>query len=188
MLKHDSRSLSLFSAVTRGGLRTHRQAAESGTRRERRANFRLRQRLSDSGGQSLTEFALTMVVLLILLMGALDIGRMYFTFLAIQNAAGEGALYAAINPRCIHASDGADCADPNNAAHRATHESPAGLVAWTRVTIAAEPPTPLVEGAPIAIVVHYEYDILTPFIRPLVPSGKLRLTARAVQNIIDLRE
>ena len=146
----------------------------------------VQRRLSGQGGQSMTEFALAMVVLLILLMGALDIGRMYFTYIAIQNAAGEGALYAAINPRCVQPS--AACVDPNNALYRAQHESPAGLVNPQRMTIESELPSPLVEGAPIAIIVHYEYDILTPFIRPLVPSGKLQLTARAVQNIIDLKQ
>jgi len=48
-------------------------------------------------------------VLLIMLMGTLDIGRMYFAYIAIQNAAGEGALYAAIHPDCVRASDGPQC-------------------------------------------------------------------------------
>ena len=147
-----------------------------------------RQRLSDQSGQSLVEFALMMVVLLIMLMGVLDVGRMYFAYIAIQNAAGEGALYAAINPHCVHASDGQNCADPNNAEYRATHESQAGNVDWRRITIDVEPAdrSGLHEGDPIAIIVHYQYDILTPFISPLVTNGKLTLTARAVQNVIDL--
>jgi uncharacterized membrane protein len=146
--------------------------------------------VSDQGGQSLVEFALMMPVLLIMFMGALDVGRMYFTFIAIQNAAGEGALYAAINPTCIHAADGPECADPNNAEYRATHESPAGGVDWRRVTIGVEPAdrSNLREGDPITIFVHYDYDILTPVISPLVEEGQLRLTARAVQNVIDLKE
>ncbi|HET7090925.1 MAG TPA: TadE/TadG family type IV pilus assembly protein [Anaerolineae bacterium] len=136
-------------------------------------------------GQSLLEFAIALPVLLILLLGVLDVGRMYFTFLAIQNAAGEGALFAAIKPKCIQPSD---CPDPDNALYRATHESPAGLIDWQRVTIEAELPSPLIEGAPITITLHYEYDILTPLLSPLLPDGKLRLKARAVQNVIDWAE
>jgi len=143
---------------------------------------------SQQGGQSLLEFAIALPVLIILLLGVLDVGRMYFTFLAIQNAAGEGALYAAINPRCIQPSDGPECVNPNNALYRATHESPSGLVDWSRIEIEAELPSPLIEGAPIAIILHYKYDILTPLLSPLVPDGKLRLRARAVQNVIDLKQ
>ena len=129
-------------------------------------------------------------VLLLMLLGAFDIGRMYFAFVAIQNAAGEGALYAAINPTCIHASDGAECADPNNAEYRAKQESPAGNVNWNRVTVEVSPTdtSTLHEGEPITIFIHYEYDILTPLISPLFTDGKLRLTARSVQNIINLEE
>jgi len=148
----------------------------------------LRKQAPTERGQSLVEFALMLPVLLIMLMGTLDIGRMYFAYIAIQNAAGEGALYAAIHPDCVRASDGPQCADPNNAEFRAIHESPGGAVDWTRVTIEAEPAdrSGLREGDPIAIQVRYQYDILTPVISPLVEDGKLGLTARAVQNVIDL--
>jgi hypothetical protein len=145
---------------------------------------------SPERGQSLLEFAFALPMLLILLLGVLDVGRMYFTFLAIQNAAGEGALYAAINPKCVQTSDGPECGDPNNALYRATHESPEGLVDWQRVTIEAEPAdrSGLREGDPITIILHYEYDVLTPLLSPLLPDGKLRLRARAVQNVLDLQQ
>jgi len=150
----------------------------------------LRRRASDPSGQSIVEFALMMPVLLLMLMGALDVGRMYYTHLAIQNAAGEGALYAAIHPNCVHASDGPECADPDNAEFRARHESPSGLIDWRRITIDVEPAdrSGLREGDPIAIIVRYRYDILTPVISPLAEDGKLSLVARAVQNVIDLEK
>jgi len=149
-----------------------------------------RSRLADQRGQSLIEFALMMVVLLIMLMGTLDVGRMYFAYVAIHNAAGEGALYAAINPRCVHAGDGPECADPDNAAYRAAHERSAGGVDWERISVEAAPAdrSNLLEGQPITITVRYEYSILTPFISPLVQGGKLMLTAHAVQNVIDLKQ
>ena len=142
---------------------------------------------SHDAGQSLVEFALALPVLLILLLGVLDFGRLYFTFVAIRNAAGEGALYAAIQPKCIQPSD---CSDPNNALYRATHESPSGLVDWRRVTIEAEPAdrSNMREGDPITIIVYYEYDILTPLFSPLFPGGKLRIRAYAVQNVISLKD
>ena len=54
-------------------------------------------------GQSLVEMSLMLVILLTILSGVIDLGRGFFSYIAIQNAAGEGALYAAINPRCPHA-------------------------------------------------------------------------------------
>ncbi|HEY4691660.1 MAG TPA: TadE/TadG family type IV pilus assembly protein [Anaerolineae bacterium] len=149
-----------------------------------------RLRRSGETGQSLVEFALMLPFLLLMLMGTLDVGRLYFAYVAIQNAAGEGALYAAIHPNCIHASDGPDCADPNNAEYRARHESPAGGIDWRRTTVEVEPVdrSGLREGDPITLIVHYDYYILTPVISPLVKDGKLQLTARAVQNVIDLEK
>lgn len=49
-------------------------------------------------GQSLVEFALGMVVLLVLLVGVTDTARVLFTYLSMRDAAQEGALYASVNP------------------------------------------------------------------------------------------
>ncbi len=49
-------------------------------------------------GQSLVEFAFSLVFLLILLAGIADLGRALFTYLALRDAAQEGALYASLNP------------------------------------------------------------------------------------------
>ncbi len=47
-------------------------------------------------GQSLTELAVSMVILLILIAGIFDVGRAIFTYLSMRDAAQEGASYAAI--------------------------------------------------------------------------------------------
>jgi len=44
-------------------------------------------------GQALVEFALILPLLLILVVGALDFGRLFFTKIVITNAAREGAYY-----------------------------------------------------------------------------------------------
>lgn len=49
-------------------------------------------------GQSLTEMALAMVVLLLLVGGIVDLGRAFFTYMALRDAVQEGALYGSINP------------------------------------------------------------------------------------------
>ena len=51
-------------------------------------------------GQSLVEFALVMPALLFLLLIAVDFGRLFFSYVAVNNAAREGSYYAA-----THAAD-----------------------------------------------------------------------------------
>ncbi len=49
-------------------------------------------------GQSLTELALLLPFLLILILGSLDLARIYDVYVSIQNAAREGARYASAKP------------------------------------------------------------------------------------------
>ena len=57
-------------------------------------------------GQSLVEVAISMTVLLILLAGVVDLGRAFFTYITLRDAAQEGASYAAvINTRLLNNSE-----------------------------------------------------------------------------------
>lgn len=49
-------------------------------------------------GQSLVEFVLLLPLLLMLILGAMDFGRLFFTKMVITNAAREGANYLAYHP------------------------------------------------------------------------------------------
>jgi Flp pilus assembly protein TadG len=49
-------------------------------------------------GQSLSELAITFTLGLLLLGGAVDIGRAYFSYIAVRDAAQEGATYGAMFP------------------------------------------------------------------------------------------
>lgn len=49
-------------------------------------------------GQSMVELALTITILMALLSGAIDFGRAFFTWLALRDAAQEGASYGSIYP------------------------------------------------------------------------------------------
>jgi hypothetical protein len=64
-------------------------------------------------GQSLVEFALILPILLLLLAGAIDLGRAYFSAITLENAVKEGAFWGARDPEC--ATDAtAGCTDPGN--------------------------------------------------------------------------
>jgi Flp pilus assembly protein TadG len=49
-------------------------------------------------GQSMVELALTITFLMVLLAGTIDMGRAFFTWLALRDAAQEGASYGSIRP------------------------------------------------------------------------------------------
>src|SRR5512141_1831258 len=150
-------------------------------------------------GQSMVEMALMMVVLLTIMSLVLDMGRAFFTYIAIQNAAGEGALYAAINPRCPDGNSspaGYNCAAPNNVAYRAKYESPNGAlidpVEMTVKVIYADGTSEYsdantVEGQPIKVQVSYNFRLLGPY-SPVLPGGILTFTALGTQNILDLKK
>jgi hypothetical protein len=49
-------------------------------------------------GQSLVEFAVSVVILLLLLSGIVDLGRIFFQYISMRDAAQEGATYGIICP------------------------------------------------------------------------------------------
>ena len=150
-------------------------------------------------GQSMLEMALMMVVLLTILSGVLDLGRGFFSFIAIQNAAGEGALYAAINPRCPHASSPSDCTDPNNVDYRAKHESESAterrLIDPARMIVSVTysdgtnqySGATIEEGQPVTVTVLYKFPMVGPF-SGVFPNGELTFMAHSTQNILDLKK
>jgi hypothetical protein len=48
--------------------------------------------------QSMVEFAVSAIVILLLLVAVADFGRAFFTYLALRDAAQEGAVYASVCP------------------------------------------------------------------------------------------
>jgi Flp pilus assembly protein TadG len=58
---------------------------------------RLKKRKREESGQSMVELAVSLVFLLTLIAGVVDLGRAFFTHIALRDAAQEGALYGSIN-------------------------------------------------------------------------------------------
>jgi Flp pilus assembly protein TadG len=63
-----------------------------------------------NNGQALVEFAFIILTLLLLVVGGLDFGRLYFMQVVLNNASEEGAYYLAYNP-----DDISDCNPTVNA-------------------------------------------------------------------------
>ena len=125
-------------------------------------------------GQSLVEMALLVPILLLLLSGILDLGRLYYVFVVVTDAAGEGAVYGASYPT--------DTAGIQARAAEATQ----GLVTLdtSNVTVTcATCPNPQ-SGDEIAVTVEYDFVTLTPFIGAIVPNGVIPLTATSTEVIL----
>lgn len=151
-------------------------------------------------GQSLVEMAIMLVVLITLLAGVLDLGRAYYVYLSLQDAAGEGATYGSIFPDRLGPHDPAvpsdedpcqenlenECDNPNNVVYRVQNEAPAGgLVDWSNTNVTATVPDPgnPEAGDPITVVVTYEYEVITPVIE-VFTGDTMTLRATAVNTIV----
>ena len=151
-------------------------------------------------GQGLVEFALTVVFLTILLMGVLDLGRAYFSYLALKDAAQEGAYFGSAFPQCVDNNginnDSPACADPNNVLYRVRHSTPVGgLVdmndpaAVISVSLPCGSASPCVLGSgqtsqTVTVTVSYPYTMLTPFVGAIAQGQRLTLTAQSEAVIV----
>ncbi len=140
-------------------------------------------------GQSLVEFTIGLIVLLVLVSGLLDLGRIYFTYVALEDGAGEAALYLAINPACPNAAAGTQCADPNNAEYRARHAG-SGMVDWQATNIMIDIPIDAQGnaiynvGEPVSVTISYPFQLLTPIIPKIAGINPITMSTHASQVII----
>ncbi len=120
-------------------------------------------------GQGLVEMALVGLILVLLLAGIIDLGRAYFAYIAIADAATEGAMYGAtfsdtsgseIRDRVVAASGGQVSIDP-------------GLVSV------------ITDTQTITVTVAFTHTLLTPFLQTLFAGDTLLLQQQAVQPILE---
>jgi hypothetical protein len=162
-------------------------------------------------GQSLVEFVVILPLLLIMLSGLLDLGRLYFAYVAVTDVAGEGAGYAAAylppgGGRCpdtdqmrTEEASGGGCL---NHAQPLTNTAPAdyrhlyctcwrayaattGLVEGDELGVAVAVPSGTTFGSYITVTVDYTHTLLTPIVNVIVPQGTLPLRAYATERVVD---
>lgn len=62
-----------------------------------------------ASGQAVVEMVLILPILLLLVVGALEFGRLFFTKIALTNAAREGAYYLSLHPEDKTNCSGSEC-------------------------------------------------------------------------------
>jgi Flp pilus assembly protein TadG len=114
-------------------------------------------------GQNLVELALVLPVCLWILLGIVDFGRVYYTYVAATNAAREGARWWVANPAATTAQ----------IQTRVQQEGAPQVTSFASIT----PSSPAVDQR--RVQVQFAFTPLTPLIGSLWGGGALTLTAQA---------
>ncbi|MGQ9682456.1 MAG: TadE/TadG family type IV pilus assembly protein [Anaerolineae bacterium] len=101
-------------------------------------------------GQSAVELALVLPLLLLLLLGTVDLGRAFGVWMALSNAAREGARYACQDPY-----------DEDKIAAYVRREVQSEGLAPAVVVVTVDRPSGYGGGNPIVVRVSYSMDLLT---------------------------
>ncbi|MCJ7733173.1 MAG: pilus assembly protein [Anaerolineales bacterium] len=138
-------------------------------------------------GQSMTEFALSLVILLTLLAGIIDLGRMFFAYIIIRDAAQEGAVYGSIAPKEnltvlqneVEARVKAAFTDPADASNVPIDISKMNVVTDILVATCAMP------GSGIRVRVDYSVPVTMPFLGTIIGSQDMNMSATAENAILS---
>ncbi|MGB9591127.1 MAG: TadE/TadG family type IV pilus assembly protein [Candidatus Kryptoniota bacterium] len=137
-------------------------------------------------GQSLLEFAVGAVILLLLLAGIVDLGRAFFVFIALRDAAQEGAVYGSVCPQDVNAIIQHVKSSSNSPVDLAN--DPNVVIRCKFVTTGGERdcggtvPDP---GNLIKIRVTYQnFPLIMPFMSTIAGSQKISITAEIQDTIL----
>jgi Flp pilus assembly protein TadG len=135
---------------------------------------------TSQSGQALAEATIVLILVLLLLGGLVEFGWAYFRYLAMQDAAGEGAAYGIVYSTWQRPEDSPD---PNNIVYRVQNESTSPILDWSSTTVDIDAPftTP---GNLITVTVSFEHQLITPLLSQFVSDGTITLRATAVQTIL----
>ncbi len=114
-----------------------------------------RTKIRSSRGQSLVEFALTLPLLMLILIGTLDLGRITASYVILANAAREGARYGAAHP-----------GDATGIAQRARAEASGTIVDPTQIQIVCNPSCDTVGalGSQIQVQATFPFTFITTYL------------------------
>jgi Flp pilus assembly protein TadG len=131
-------------------------------------------------GQSLVELAISLLILLYLLSGAVEFGIAFFQYVQLRDAAQEGALYGSMNP-----TDTAGI----EARIRGASSSPLDLSindanTGATVTITYENNAKKCEGYGITVLVTHDHQIFMPFMPQILSRSEIPLAATVTDTIL----
>jgi Flp pilus assembly protein TadG len=129
---------------------------------------KIRRHIQNNRGQSMVEFALVLPLLLLLVFGMIEFGRVFNESLVVTAAAREGARSAAVG--------GSDTVATNAALNY--------IVPSDRATaIVAISPSVRVGGQSVTVTVTNQVRIFTPLIGAFFPSNPVIVSGSAVMRV-----
>lgn len=135
-------------------------------------------------GQSMVELALTVSILMVLLAGTIDLGRAFFTWLAMRDAAQEGASYGSYT-----ASDTAGIEARARANFSDVINDPAALVTVHvdySGDLCLDPNLPPPNVNTLTVNIDYDnFPITMPFLGTLLGSQTLPIHAAVSDTILS---
>ena len=131
-------------------------------------------------GQSLVELAISLIVMLTLLAGAVDFGVALYSFVSLRDAAQEGALYASVYPTDLTEIE---------ARVRTASSTPVDLSDTSAVLIdIKELPSGATRcegnGAMIQVEVSYDYQLTMPLLPGILGISEIPLSASVIDAIL----
>ena len=162
-------------------------------------------------GQSLVELSISLVILLILAAGLVDLGRAFFTYITLRDAAQEGASYAAVaveesndmqnssqvtnyctaitNRVLVTTTDISGSTPASNGPINLQALSDAGEVSVQTLIngtdCASMPPADVCMGGAVSVRVTYDsFPLTMPFMGTILGSQNITLSAMVVDTIL----
>ena len=141
-------------------------------------------------GQSLVELAISLTIIIWLLAGAVDLGSALFAWIALRDAAEEGALYGSIRAVDDLDSDGKyDVGEPVNitgivARVRQSSTNPVNLSDTTNVTVNVATSATPCAGGTVTVTVVYNYHIKMPLTGAIIGRDTIPIRASATNTIL----
>ncbi len=102
----------------------------------------------------MVEFALVLMLLVLIAFGVLDLGRVFFSLITITNAAREGARYGMSYPSDITGIQNAAIAEAQNS----------GIILTTANVTRTCPAGSCISGQPIRVTVSYTFSLVMGWI------------------------
>jgi Flp pilus assembly protein TadG len=137
-------------------------------------------------GQSLVELAVSLVILLYLLSGAVEFGIIFFQYVQLRDAAQEGALFGSMGPtgdiesRVRAASNkpiDLSNADPSNPLYVKIE-----VTATDKLTGLAETVDKACEGDALTVTVSFDHKVFMPFMSTFI--GPTRTLVASVTDTV----
>jgi hypothetical protein len=133
---------------------------------------------TSSRGQALVEFAIILPLLMVVLLFAIDFGRVFFGWVGLQNVARIGASFASQYPN----SNWASSTDPDRQEYLDQIHADAAAINCTLpadAELLPEFPGGTAPGSPVDVQLDCDFRLLTPFLAPIFGGMDVPIGAEA---------